>query len=47
MRTQIEIDNVNLNTTNFLKWIGSHPDKESNYLNNAEHILHPNEVWVE
>lgn len=32
MRTQIEIDNVNLNTTNFLKWIGSHPDKESNYL---------------
>ena len=32
MSTQIEIDNVNLNTTNFLKWIGSHPDKESNYL---------------
>ena len=32
MRTQIEKDNVNLNPTNFLKWIGSHPDKESNYL---------------
>lgn len=32
MRTQIEIDNVNLNTTNFLKWIANHPDKESNYL---------------
>lgn len=32
MRTQIEIDNVNLNATNFLKWIANHPDKESNYL---------------
>lgn len=32
MRTQIEIDNVNLNATNFLKWIAKHPDKESNYL---------------
>ena len=32
MRTQIEKDNVNLNPTNFLKWIASHPDKESNYL---------------
>lgn len=32
MRTQIEKDNVNLNTTNFLKWIAKHPDKESNYL---------------
>lgn len=32
MRTQIEIDNVNLNTANFLKWIANHPDKESNYL---------------
>lgn len=32
MRTQIEKDNVNLNAANFLKWIASHPDKESNYL---------------
>lgn len=32
MRTQIEMDNVNLNPTNFLKWIANHPDKESNYL---------------
>lgn len=32
MRTQIEKDNVNLNATNFLKWIAKHPDKESNYL---------------
>ena len=32
MRTQIEIGNVNLNATNFLKWIANHPDKESNYL---------------
>ncbi len=32
MRTQIEIDNINLNPTNFLKWIAKHPDKESNYL---------------
>lgn len=32
MRAQIEIDNVNLNATNFLKWIANHPDKESNYL---------------
>lgn len=32
MRTQIEIDNVNLNPTNFLKWIANHPEKESNYL---------------
>lgn len=32
MRTQIEKDNVNLNATNFLKWIANHPDKESNYL---------------
>lgn len=32
MRTQIEIDNVNLNATNFLKWIANNPDKESNYL---------------
>lgn len=32
MRTQIEKDNVNLNITNFLKWITEHPDKESNYL---------------
>ena len=31
MRTQIEKDNVNLNAANFLKWIASHPDKESNY----------------
>jgi hypothetical protein len=32
MRTQIEIDNVNLNATNFLKWIANNQDKESNYL---------------
>ena len=32
MRTQIELENVNLNATNFLKWIANHPDKESNYL---------------
>lgn len=32
MRTQIEKDNVNLNPTNFLKWIANHPEKESNYL---------------
>lgn len=32
MRTQIELENVNLNATNFLKWIAKHPDKESNYL---------------
>lgn len=32
MRTQIEIDNVNLNATNFLKWIANNPDKESNVL---------------
>ena len=32
MRTQIEKDNVNLNATNFLKWIAKHPDKESKYL---------------
>lgn len=32
MRTQIEIDNISLNLTNFLKWIAKHPDKESNYL---------------
>lgn len=32
MRTQIEIDNISLNPTNFLKWIAKHPDKESNYL---------------
>lgn len=32
MRTQIEKDNVNLNLTNFLKWIANHPEKESNYL---------------
>lgn len=32
MRTQIEMDNVNLNPTNFLKWIKANPDKESNYL---------------
>lgn len=32
MRTQIELENVNLNAANFLKWIASHPDKESNYL---------------
>lgn len=32
MRTQIELENVNLNPTNFLKWIAKHPDKESNYL---------------
>lgn len=32
MRTQIEINNVNLNPTNFLKWIANHPDKESSYL---------------
>lgn len=32
MRTQIELDNVNLNATNFLKWIAKHPEKESNYL---------------
>lgn len=32
MRTQIEIDNVNLNAANFLKWIMQNPDKESNYL---------------
>lgn len=32
MRTQIEKDNINLNATNFLKWIAKHPDKESNYL---------------
>ena len=32
MRAQIEIDNVNLNATNFLKWIANHPDKESSYL---------------
>lgn len=32
MRTQIEIDNVNLNATNFLNWIKVNPDKESNYL---------------
>lgn len=32
MRTQIEKDNVGLNITNFLKWIASNPDKESNYL---------------
>lgn len=32
MRTQIELENVNLNAANFLKWIVSHPDKESNYL---------------
>lgn len=31
MRTQIEKDNVNLNPTNFLKWIANHPEKESNY----------------
>lgn len=32
MRSQIEKDNVNLNPTNFLKWIANHPEKESNYL---------------
>lgn len=32
MRTQIELENVGLNVTNFLKWIAKHPDKESNYL---------------
>lgn len=32
MRTQIELENINLNATNFLKWIAKHPDKESNYL---------------
>jgi hypothetical protein len=32
MITQIELENVNLNATNFLKWIANHPDKESNYL---------------
>ena len=32
MRTQIELENVNFNATNFLKWIANHPDKESNYL---------------
>jgi hypothetical protein len=32
MRTPIELENVNLNATNFLKWIAKHPDKESNYL---------------
>lgn len=32
MRTQTEMDNVNLNPTNFLKWIMKNPDKESNYL---------------
>lgn len=32
MQTQIEKDNVNLNPTNFLKWIANHPEKESNYL---------------
>lgn len=32
MRTQIELENVNLNATNFLKWIAKHPDKESSYL---------------
>lgn len=32
MRTQIELENANLNAANFLKWIASHPDKESNYL---------------
>ena len=32
MRTQIEIDNVNLNATNFLKCIANNQDKESIYL---------------